>query len=64
LVIELQARSSGVSNGILYMRKLNKENLKSRRSFIKSSAKKAIVPVVTVLVVAKTAPKLFAREPE
>jgi hypothetical protein len=46
------------------MKKLNADELKSRRSFLKGMVKKAAIPVVTVYLVNKTTPKLFAREPE
>jgi hypothetical protein len=46
------------------MKKLKPENLKSRRAFLRGIARKSAVPVVTVYVVSKTTPKVFAREPE
>ena len=45
-------------------RELRIESLKTRREFLKSAARKVIVPVVTAYTIQKTTPKLFAREPE
>ena len=46
------------------MKKLKTEHLKGRRQFLKNVAKKAALPVIAVYLADKTAPKLFAREPE
>jgi hypothetical protein len=46
------------------MKKLKVEPLKSRRRFLIGLAKKAAVPVVAIYGIDKSAPKLFAREPE
>jgi len=46
------------------MKKLKAEDLKNRRNFLKSAAKKAAVPVIAVYAISKTAPRLFAREPD
>jgi hypothetical protein len=46
------------------MKKLSAENLKSRRAFLRASAKRSTLPLITVYLVNKTAPKVLAREPE
>ncbi len=45
------------------MKKLTFKHLKSRRAFLKSAAKKAVIPAVVVYSVHKNAPPVFAREP-
>jgi hypothetical protein len=40
------------------------EKMRSRRAFLKEAARRAVVPAVAAYTVAKTTPKLFAREPE
>jgi hypothetical protein len=44
--------------------KLIKPNLETRREFLKSAARKAVVPVVVAYTIGKSTPKLFAREPD
>jgi hypothetical protein len=44
--------------------KLQISNLKTRREFLKSAARKAIAPAVVAYTVGKATPRLFAREPE
>ncbi len=39
------------------------ERIRSRRSFLKEAARKAVIPVVVAYSVNKTTPNLFAREP-
>jgi hypothetical protein len=39
------------------------ESLKTRRQFLKAAARKAAVPVAAAYAIAKTTPKIFAREP-
>jgi hypothetical protein len=46
------------------MKKLNPQDLKSRRKFLKEAARKAVAPIVTVYAVNKTTLKVFGREPE
>jgi hypothetical protein len=43
---------------------LKNSNLKTRREFLKTAARKAAVPVIIVYTMQKATPKLFAREPE
>jgi hypothetical protein len=42
---------------------LDQTVLKTRREFLKSAARKAIIPIVAVYTIKKTTPNLFAREP-
>jgi hypothetical protein len=46
------------------MKPLSRRNLVVRRAFIKSLAKKSAVPVIAIFCLDKSAPRLFAREPE
>ena len=46
------------------MKKLNIEALKSRRTFLRQSAKKAAKAVVVVYAISKSTKTAFGREPE
>ena len=45
------------------MKKLTLANLRTRRRFLKSLAKKGAVPAVVIYSIHKNAPPVFAREP-